>query len=330
MESLRRAKAGLLLASIVTLASAQAFGFGSKSPATPAPAPSVAPNRPLTFGIAGDAGAWNSNAQAAQASMIKLGVSRLILPGDNLYDEWSGNYNKPWDPWVAKGFTFDAVAIGNHNAGYAKEMAYFKMPSEYFSVTHKGQAKFIVLNSDNDKTAAAQAAFLEREIKNSSEPLIFTVFHHPSYTVSADHSWDEKKNFQLAVRKVIWANRSKLTALIVGHDHLASLIHFNDLPVILSGAIQDVRNDVMINNVQDGVSVKGAFYFEGVPYWARLKITKDKPNEATVDFIRSSDSRISCTARLAPGRKADLDQNCLKFTAEREKQLRAAGRIAMR
>ena len=58
--------------------------------------------------------------------------------------------------------TYDVVAIGNHNGGYKQEMQYFQMPAEQYS-TVIDQARFIVLNSDNDSSGPAQAQWLDRE-----------------------------------------------------------------------------------------------------------------------------------------------------------------------
>ena len=86
----------------------------------------------VQYGIIGDAGLWNSAMKDVQKSMLQAGVSRTILPGDNLY---LGTYAQQWNPMISAGFSFDVVAIGNHNGGYDAEMRFFKMPSEYYSKT---------------------------------------------------------------------------------------------------------------------------------------------------------------------------------------------------
>jgi predicted phosphodiesterase len=255
--------------------------------------------------VIGDAGRANSNTRTVMASLQRAGVTRLVLPGDNLY---SGTYSQVWDSWRTAGFTFDAVAIGNHHGGYAEEMRYFGMPSEYHSRVIGG-ARFLILNSDNDRSAAAQATWLDQELTAATESLVFLVFHHPSYSVSRFHRWEEKPNFQRAIRPVFWRHRSKITALLVGHDHLATLIRFDDLPVILSGAVQEVRRDSPVDNLQEGVSVKTDWYFDDNPYWANLKIADDL-SQATVDYVRARDDYRACTAILRTGREAELQPNC--------------------
>ena len=190
-----------------------------------------------TFGIIGDAGRATANAKSVRESLARAGVLELILPGDNLY---SGTYQSVWQSWRNLNFQFPVVAIGNHNDGYPSEMSYFGMPAEYYSKVIDG-VHFLVLNSDNNQSGRTQAAWLDGQLENATENLIFLVYHHPSYKISSVHTWTEKKEFQLAIRPIIWKHRHKLTALIVGHDHLASVLHFNDLPVILSGAVQEDR-----------------------------------------------------------------------------------------
>jgi hypothetical protein len=265
------------------------------------------PSRISETGLAviGDAGRTNTNSQMVRDSILRNGVKNSVLPGDNLY---SGTYPKVWSPWSTAGINFDVVAIGNHNGGYAKEVAFFGMPSEYFTKVIDG-AKFIVLNSDNNNTGAVQAKWLETELSAATEKIIFLVYHHPTYTVSKFHVWTEKSKFQTAIRPIIWKYRSKITALMVGHDHLASIIHFNDLPVFLSGAVQEVRSDKPVNNVQDGVTVQTSWYFDNNAYWAKLTWDSQLAT-AQFDYIRGKDDRVSCTAVVNTGYRAKLDSNC--------------------
>ena len=65
------------------------------------------------------------------------------------------------------------------------------------------------------------------------------------------------RDFQLAIRPLLIEYRSSITAVLTGHDHLAMIAEFGDLPVIISGAVQEVRNDVaVVDTSQDGVQIK--------------------------------------------------------------------------
>jgi hypothetical protein len=158
----------------------------------------------LDFAIIADGGEWNSSARLTRDSVLRTPIRSLILPGDNLYNS---NYANVWGNWSQNGFTFDVPAIGNHNDGYEAEMAFFRMPGEYFSKVYPGIARFIVLNSDNNSTGSTQASFLDSELTAATEPFVFLVYHHPTYTLSHFHGWKDKKKFQQAIRPVLWRRR---------------------------------------------------------------------------------------------------------------------------
>ncbi|MBY0383705.1 metallophosphoesterase [bacterium] len=254
------------------------------------------------FAIIGDAGRQNSNSQSVMRSILEFGVTQLVMPGDNLYNS---TYEKVWQPWINENFEFSVVAIGNHNSGYSKEVQFFKMPNEYYKKS-LGFADFLVLNSDNTNNIKEQITWLEQELQTAG-PLVFLVYHHPTYTISKVHNWTEKKSFQQSLSPLLKKYRAKITALIVGHDHLASLIHFGDLPVILSGAVQEVRNDAPVDYVVDGTRIKTEWYFDETPHWARLRVSS---TSATVDFIKASNHQIQCTVELTINSKGILQSNC--------------------
>jgi hypothetical protein len=178
-------------------------------------APSIGSTR---LSLLGDAGRWNASTKKLKESMERVGVRSLVMPGDNLY---SGTYDSAWGPWFKSGFDFPVVAIGNHNDGYQKEIQFFSMPSEIYAKTLDGFLKFIVLNSDNKKNVDTQMDFLNKELAGATEPFVFVVYHHPTYTLTKDHTWPERREFQDAIRPVLSKYRQKITAVVLGHDHIA-------------------------------------------------------------------------------------------------------------
>ncbi|MES2745023.1 MAG: hypothetical protein V4655_06335 [Bdellovibrionota bacterium] len=258
------------------------------------------------FGIAGDAGKVTKSQNLVRESLKTGGVLDLIMPGDNLY---TSDYESTWFGWIRDDFQFEVTAIGNHHAGYANEVRFFQMPGEFFSRVYDERTRFIVLNSDNEKTIKEQMAFLDKELSSAEEPFIFLVYHHPSFTVSHLHRWQEKKSFQTAVRQRLNKYRSKITGVIVGHDHAAMAVEFGDLPVIVSGAGHEIRVDFPINNVQENVPVVTRWYFDWVPYWAKLTLP-EVGDEAAVEFVRASDNQVRCTVRLKTGQPMTLDDDC--------------------
>lgn len=259
----------------------------------------------LKFAVVGDAGLWNSNSQSLLASIVKFDAKKMVMPGDNIY---SGTYEKAWTPWKNAGITFDVVAIGNHHLGYANEVKYFGMPGEYFAKSYlNGEVLFLVLNSDNTKTVNEQMAWFETQLKATAAKQVYVVYHHPSLTIG-EHKWTEKKAFQIKMRALLKTYRNKVTAVIVGHDHVAALINFDNLPVIVSGSAQSPDKGSPVNNVQEGIQVKSPIYLSAQPYWVQ-QITSGG-DSAEFNFIRAKDNKVLCKAVIQTGMRET--HSCVK------------------
>lgn len=252
-----------------------------------------------SFAIVGDAGVWNEKTESVRNSIVRSGVHRLILPGDNLYDK-NASYFSVWSPWSQAGLSFELATIGNHHGGYAKEVAFFKMPGEYGAIKRDG-ALFLFLNSDNELTAPEQAHWLDEQLTIASEPLVFLVYHHPNAIHHFYHRWNRKKEFDKAIVPIILRHRSKLTALISGHVHLAAMASYNDLPVIISGATHDVRWGLPKRRNRGPFTVQTHWYFDYKPYWVRLDMNAGQ-GEAIVSFVRANDDVVAYQAKLRTGR----------------------------
>lgn len=254
--------------------------------------------------IMGDAGKAGSDLNRLQGSVAKQNVKSVVMPGDNLY---SGQYPKVWDAWKKDGFQFDAVAIGNHNGGYSQEVAYFQMPKEYYTTVKFG-ARFIILNSDNTANVADQFAWLEQTMKQASEKLIFLIYHHPTFTITSNHKWTEKKDFQLRLREFLKTSGSRITALLLGHDHITSFLDFGSVPVIVSGSGREVKSASPVSYVEDGFHIQTRYLAEETQHWTLLEIN-EAADEARVTSIRVSDQAPGCSARLSHGTMT-LDASC--------------------
>ncbi len=255
----------------------------------------------LQFALVGDAGRLNDNSKILRESLKSYKNFDLVMPGDNLY---AGTYESVWNPWIQDGFRFPVVALGNHNQSYPAEIAFFKMPGEYFSKKYlNDQIQYIVLNSDNTRNIAEQMAWFEKEISTSTSKQIYIMFHHPSRTV-ASHTWTEKKAFHQKLLPIVNKYRSKISALIIGHDHIAGLLHFNNLPVIISGSTQSPRTEKVINNVQDGVTVRTDIHFDTEPYWVQQTVYN---GYSEFVFIRAKDNKMLCKAVITTGQEATYD-----------------------
>jgi hypothetical protein len=250
-----------------------------------------------SFAIIGDAGEWNANTRSVLASIQKTSVKKLILPGDNLYSG-STPYEKVWSSWKQAGMRFSIVAIGNHNGGYLKEVAYFKMPGEYYDKNIGSDVKFIVLNSDDTLSNWIQTGWLEEVLALSHERFIFVVYHHPSLTLSKGNNWREKEEFHNYIRPILFKYRGKITAVINGHDHSAALYHFNDLPVIVSGATHGVREPGTPNNIQEKIQVRTNWVYDMTPHWVKMTVEDDFVH---LEFVRASDNFVGYRSCIVPG-----------------------------
>lgn len=261
-------------------------------------------NSPNKMAIMGDAGLIGPALDNLRVSILKENIRSLILPGDNLY---FGRYDWTWDEWKKSGFNFDVVAIGNHNGGYQKEISYFKMPGEYFAVV-KNNARFLVLNSDNQGNVDQQFSWLEAELTAAKEKLIFLVFHHPSFNTGGGHDWRGKEQFQRRMHQIYRDYAGKITAILVGHEHISTFVSFGGLPVVVAGSGREVKNAVPVSNEEEGFNIQTLYLAPKQQHWAELEISEDG-SEAWVHFIRVADQHRSCSAFLKTG-SIKLADNC--------------------
>lgn len=244
----------------------------------------------------GDAGVWNQHSESVRNSLMQDKVMDIIMPGDNIYDP-NQTYHDVWKNWMEVGFRFPIVALGNHSHSYEDEMRYFGMPGEFYTKVI-GEMKFIVLNSDNKNTVREQAEFLQQELESASEKFIFLVYHHPPFNLR--HSWQERAEFQLATRPIILKNQKKITAILVGHDHIASLVEMDQIPVIVSGAAFESFEIPYQNHSMDGIQVKTLWSSKGkFFYWTRMDVD-DEEGTVWINFVSNDQRRVKCSVRIAP------------------------------
>lgn len=257
-----------------------------------------------SLAVMGDSGQASPELDKLKRSVAKEQIQSVVMPGDNLY---AGTYEQVWNSWKSAGFNFDVTAIGNHNGGYPVEVKYFGMLGEYYSIVKNG-ARFIVLNSDNKKNVAEQFTFLSKEVLNAKEKLIFIVYHHPTFTVTTSHAWTEKKDFQLKMRDFLKQQGQKISALILGHDHITSFIEFGRVPVILAGSGREVRSAKAVSFPEDGFQIETKYLAPKVQHWVKMDISA-AADEAVLNVIRVSDNAKVCTAQLRQNAMT-LGTNC--------------------
>lgn len=262
----------------------------------------------ISFAVIGDAGHPTSKTEQIRLSIQDSNIQNLILPGDNIYD-LSLTYDDVWSSWQQ--FKFPIVALGNHHQTYLEEIEYFSMPGEFYLKKFEG-INFIVLNSDNTQNINAQVSFFADKIKSvpRTEPL-FIVFHHPPATISYRHSWQEREAFHNAIRPILLRYRHKIDAILVGHDHQASIFSYGDIPVIVSGAIFEYFPSRDVDQYIDGAKAKTIWRFQSGHYWVRLDV--DKKNKWNwINFINVDTDTVDCSIRISRSHPMVVQPNCGK------------------
>lgn len=236
-----------------------------------------------TLAVIGDAGIVKPSTQALRDLLYKNNLKQLVVLGDNMYNPFD-TYENVWDSWKKLGLEFTVLTIGNHNSGYAKEVKYFNLPAENY-YKEIGGALFIVLNSDNKSTGAAQIQWLDSVLGQSNYKMNFLVYHHPSVTLTDNHHWDERIEFQTGMRKILKKYPNKITAVMNGHDHAAGFFMVDNVPLIVNGASFEEKrfNDPLVKDFQFNV-IKG-WSSKGGLWWSKLDFNTTT-NEAWIHYLR--------------------------------------------
>jgi hypothetical protein len=186
------------------------------------PAPTRHPVRFLAFGDWGE-GTFFQRALAQQ--MVALYRQKpfqdIISLGDNIYEEGDikqyghDYFEAPYAQLWKAGVHF-YPAIGNHDIkqGHMQDqIAYFKMPGEYYTVS-EGPVTFFIINTTRFVRNPEQIAWLEKSLKGSKATWKIVAGHHPLYS-SGRHGETT------GLKKILEPMMIKygVDAYLCGHDH---------------------------------------------------------------------------------------------------------------
>lgn len=251
-----------------------------------------------TFGLLSDVQMPTETADLVRQSLIKASIKDLILVGDQQGDP-NSSYDSIWGPWQQAHFKFIAVAIGNHHLGYAKEVAYFNMPGEYYE-KKIDDLRFLVLNSDDAAKATEQANWLEGKLRSGKEAFTFVMFHHSPFKLS-EQKIQKRTKFNEAIRPVLLHNQKKITALFFGHDHVAGLYTMAGIPAVFSAATAMPRTYLSpIHLIDHDAEISTKWLYKGDPGWTRLEVDSET-NEVTFQFVDAKTDEVSCSFKLTGG-----------------------------
>jgi predicted MPP superfamily phosphohydrolase len=214
-------------ATLVLALFATGAGGAIQPAAQPASAPRLAltlPNRSdsLRFAVLGDFGTASREQYELAAQMKRahdvFPFELVTLVGDNLYgserpQDFSKKFEVPYKPLLDAGVKFYA-SLGNHDAREQRYYKLFNMDGKlYYSFKAKQNVRFFALESTY--MDPQQVAWLEKELKESTEAWKIPYFHHPPYSSGDRHGSDQR------LREVLEPLFLKynVTVVLTGHDH---------------------------------------------------------------------------------------------------------------
>jgi hypothetical protein len=177
----------------------------------------------LKFCILGDAGTGDTAQYRLAAQMAKthqaFPFEMCILVGDNAYgaerpQDMERKFAIPYKPLLDAGVKFYA-ALGNHDERLQANYELFNMNGkEYYSVkAPKQNVRFFALESTYAEPD--QIAWIEKELKGSTEDWKIPFFHHPLYSSGQRHGSDLRLRAALEPLFVQY----NVSVVFTGHDH---------------------------------------------------------------------------------------------------------------
>ncbi|HEY6212126.1 MAG TPA: metallophosphoesterase, partial [Vicinamibacterales bacterium] len=181
---------------------------------TPAPSPSpvAGGSEPLfalpvlagstTFALIGDSGSGDSAQTAVANAMVRYFTTArrftfVLMLGDNLYDDdYQGEFAVPYQGLLERGVLFYA-ALGNHDREIEQHYKPFHMTDRLYFAFTEGNARFVVLNSNNPRDTA-QLAWLDGAFGYTGTKWRIGVFHHPLYS-SGEHAQQSRQSIRPAL-----------------------------------------------------------------------------------------------------------------------------------
>jgi len=200
---------------------------------------------------------------------IKLKQIRFVIFGGDLtYLGEDGEYSNfinhcdaltvPWYP-----------AIGNHdiyNSGWSYYWRYLG-PSVYSF--NGGNAKFIVIDSAGGKIGEAQMEWIQDQLRNNKQPLLFVISHMPIY--GGSQSTFEFPKTEEREMLISLFEKYEVDIVLEGHYHGYVDITNNGVRYITSGSFSDglldsgIRHFLMVNVYGPEVTVEQVPVGEDIP-----------------------------------------------------------------
>ena len=214
------------LASACGVSTAQPAGPAVASgPPAPAEPPVPLPNRDgsLKFLAFGDFGtgepAQYELAKQMAALKSRFDYDLAILLGDNIYGKGPKSFvtmfEQPYKPLIDAGVKFRA-SLGNHDAREQIKYAPFGMNGEMYYTFKAARQSVRFFALESTYAEPAQLAWLEKELKGSTDEWKIAYFHHPLYSSARGHGSTVALRNALAPLFI----RYNVSVVFSGHDHV--------------------------------------------------------------------------------------------------------------
>ena len=187
--------------------------------------PVALPNKEgsLKFAVLGDFGNGSTAQYQLAAQMVasheRFHYDLVVSTGDNLIgserpQDFKVKFELPYKPLLDAGVKFYAT-LGNHDAREQRQYKLFNMGGEsYYVFTPAPDVRFFMLESTYP--TPEQFAWLESELKASSQKWKIAVFHNPLYSSGRYHGSDRGLR---EILEPLFLNYN-VSVVLNGHDHV--------------------------------------------------------------------------------------------------------------
>ena len=175
----------------------------------------------LRIGVIGDSGTGD-RAQYEVADILArawrdLKFELVLMLGDNIYGsdnprDYERKFEVPYKPLLEAGVKFYA-SLGNHDDRSQRFYRLFNMEGRTYYTFKKQNVRFFALESDY--MDQKQLAWIENELRGSSDDWKICFFHHPIYSSGARHGSN------VPLREVLEPLFIKygVSVVFAGHEH---------------------------------------------------------------------------------------------------------------
>jgi 3',5'-cyclic AMP phosphodiesterase CpdA len=152
------------------------------------------------------------------AARARFPFELVLMLGDNMYgrqqpQDFIDKFERPYTTLLAAGVRFFA-ALGNHDNQSNRFYKGYNMGGERYYTLARQDVRFFVL--DTNLMDAAQLAWIETALQQSTEEWKIVYFHHPLYSDGGRHG----SNVELRVVLEPLLVRHGVDVVLSGHEHV--------------------------------------------------------------------------------------------------------------